>query len=198
MTVHVGTADLIKMHEKRQMHIHQNLDEFAVWINKLRDLKPKYVLDIGTYFFGTAQMMLEFVPSIKLLYTVDHKVLDVDRKSRMEALYPQQLVVLTGSTFSEEIWQRIPSIDAAFIDGDHTFLGKVNDFYRVRRIMWPDGLIGMHDVANTADGGICAETTAGTRMFWEGLSKSYPDQCETIMRDTEPWGQYGIGIFRKI
>jgi hypothetical protein len=112
-------------------------------------------------------------------------------------LYDGRLVSLTGSTYNEEVWQRIPSVDAAFIDGDHTFLGKVNDFYRVRRIMWPGGLIGMHDIANIANNCICADSVSGTRLFWEGLSQSYPDQCESVKLNTEPWGQYGIGIYRK-
>ena len=65
--------ELAEIHQTLDVHIHQNLIEFAAWTNLLRELRPRRWLEIGMYMLGLAERTVAGVPSIDRLVTVDVK-----------------------------------------------------------------------------------------------------------------------------
>lgn len=194
-------SDIVKAHNEYGVHIHQNLYEYRDWINTVIELNPKYYLEIGTYLFGSAQLILEFVPSIELLVTVDA----VDRRKENPNIpfhkYNSRLIYINGNSFNHDTWNLIRSyfkfgIDACFIDGDHSLYGCSNDYVRTSELLRYGGIIGFHDI-NLLPG------NEGSSAFFKALEEFDVDNTKRISythaEDGTPlqWDSYGIGVYKK-
>lgn len=189
---------MVEWHDLERMHIHQNFFEFRNWLLYLEQLQPTTLLEIGTYKWGTAQMVLSAIPSIKKLVTVDI----VDRlaeKPEILAKYGGRLSFVHGDTREPETWARIEcefgnvAIDSAFIDGDHDYRPTMFDFSECTRMVKAGGLVGFHDVHPECG-------AFGSVVVFQELMKEFPNKASMIDCSAEkgPWGNYGIGVYRCI
>ena len=188
---------MVEWHESGKMHVHQNFFEFRDWLLLLEQLQPTTLLEIGTYRWGTAEMTLAAIPSIKRLVTVDI----VDRlaeRPEILAKYGGRLAFVHGDTRQPDMWERVHKefysedmpIDAAFIDGDHDYRPTMFDFSECTRLVKAGGVIGIHDV-NPQCGPL------GSVVVFQELMKEFPNKSHMIDCSAEkgPWDNYGIGTY---
>jgi predicted O-methyltransferase YrrM len=117
--------------------------------------KPlKYVLEIGSFWGGTALLWA------KLVESNDGKVYTIDLLHRPTAVYrntpwEKYVTEIMGDSHSQEvkgkIWKRVPleGFDMLFIDGDHSYWGGKQDFSFFSQTVKPGGVIVLHDILNT-------------------------------------------------
>lgn len=186
---------MVEWHDLGQMHVHQNFFEFREWLLLLEQLQPTTLLEIGTYRWGTAQMTLSAIPSIKRLVTVDI----VDRlaeRPELLAKYGGRLSFVQGDTREQSTWDKIHKaigdepIDAAFIDGDHDYRPTMFDLSECTRLVKKGGVIGIHDV-NPQCGPI-GSVVAFQELLRESPNKAYMIDCSA---EHGPWDNYGIGVY---
>lgn len=186
--------DMVVWHNAKEMHIHQNFYEFREWLRLLQHIKPETLLEIGTYKWGTAQMVLEAVPSIKRLVTVDIVDRLAERPDILEQ-YAGRLDFLQGDTKNASTWDRIAKafegpVDVAFVDGDHDYTATMVDVEHTKKLMKYGGIIGIHDV-----GPSCGNI--GSVVAFKELSQKLPNRTHMIDCSAEkgPWDNYGIGVY---
>lgn len=196
--------DITRLHDEKRVHIHQNLHEFGAWLNLLRTVEPQIYLEIGAFKLGSAQLALETLPTLELLITVDSTDLNDDPVLAGKLRdYQDRLRFVRGNSVDSSTLETVVrllegrSVDALFIDGDHSYNGVLQDYCRYGPLVTPQrGYIGFHDVRME---NMPADTSAGhlgTQSFWEGLSRNYPSRCQLLEADPGPWGNYGIGVYR--
>jgi cephalosporin hydroxylase len=191
--------EMVRWHDARHMHVHQNFFEFCGWLNEIECIQPRYMIEIGTYQFGTAQMTLEALPSIERLITVDTVDRWNEHLAKLEP-YGDRLQFVQGDSRSLATRERVARLlrghaaDGLFIDGDHSYLGVMNDFIVYSALVRPGGLIGFHDCLLVGIG--TGPGQLGSEVFWEGLCRCYPQRTKLVQADPGPWGNYGLGIFR--
>jgi SAM-dependent methyltransferase len=121
------------------------------------------VLEIGT---GLGVSTKEIAKRAKSVYTVD-----IDRwvKKNVEPDLPDNVY------FFDNIEKVLPILDAAFIDGLHSFNQCTADIQDARRIVKPDGLFIFHDMKMpevfraVMGSGLevsCIDTYAGMALGW--------------------------------
>lgn len=187
---------LAEWHDAERMHVHQNFFEFRDWLKLLQQLQPTTLLEIGTYKWGTAQMALSAIPSIKKLVTVDIENRLAERPEIL-AKYGGRLAFVCGDTQQSATWEKIDaelggeSVDIAFIDGNHDYRPTMFDFSECTRLVRAGGLIGIHDV-NPECGPI------GSVVAFRELMQEFPNKAHMIDCSAEkgPWDNYGIGVYR--
>ena len=199
--------DLVVLHHKFDAHIHQNLFEFAAWINLLRELRPKCGLEIGTFMLGTAECTVENVPSIERLVTIDvENRRGPEELERRLARLGGRVLFRQGDSKSPEIVQAVRELtdgklDFASIDGDHSYDQVSAEFSLYEPMVRSGGLIGLHDVLAepswSEDRTMVVNPTPGIREFWQALATTYPSRCSVICVPPGPWGNYRIGVYAK-
>ena len=145
--------DMAQWHSQKNMLLHQNFFEFCAWLNVLEELQPKVGLEIGTYFFGSAMMMLEALPSLEMLITIDlvNRMADPVNIARVAPYKDRIHFMLADSTRKEAKGDILDvlggrPLDFAFIDGDHSYFGVSADFRNLDGLVKSGGVIGLHDV----------------------------------------------------
>lgn len=203
----ISLADLTRLHDDKQVHVHQNLDEFRAWLNLLRPTEPQVYLEIGAFRLGSAQLALESLPTLELLVTIDTTDLRQDPVLEQKLHeYEDRLRFVHGHSASPAtfgIVERLVAgrrVDALFIDGDHSYNGVLQDYCRYSPLVKPGrGHVGFHDVRmENMPEGASDVGHLGTQSFWEGLSTNYPSRCQLLEADPGPWGNYGIGVYRVV
>jgi hypothetical protein len=184
-------TDLEKLQNQEDILVEQNLHEFAEWLNHLSEIKPKLGLEIGTFRFGSAELMLNIFPNLELasmdklsLFTEKDHATSKTYKGRV-AKYGGQLSFLRGASqninqvrkFMDWIGDR--RLDFLFIDGTTQYDGALRDFYTYRSWVRPGGYIAVK--------GVYKEN--GIKKLWTELKMPQP-----VKQDPGPWGNYGIGV----
>lgn len=133
-----------------------------LWVDIFRRLSAKSVLELGVWKGAFAEHILTRCPAICRYYMIDpwkrlecwNKPSNVNQQA-FDAIYAeamartdfaaQRRIVLRGTTV--ETIDQIPdgSLDAAYIDGDHTLHGIVIDLIRTYPKVRPGGIIGGDD-----------------------------------------------------
>jgi cephalosporin hydroxylase len=183
--------------------MYQHLEEINALGRLLCRHDVRRVLEIGMHRGGTAAMFAELAPD--LVVSVDKhdgewggigEASANDRDAGLARDYPHWRVVRGDShdpatlAAVRDLMEGIP-FDFLFIDGDHSHAGVRADFLDYRGLVRPGGLIGFHDVADTAEhrrvgcevDRLWAELRAGKHGFYA---------CEDLTVPGLPWG--GIGV----
>lgn len=199
--------EIARIHGEFDCHIHQNLFEFAAWLNLLKELRPKRGLEIGTFMLGTAECTVETVPSIERLVTID-----VQNRRGPEELGRRLLrlggrvVFCEGESVSPKIVESVRGLvggklDFAFIDGDHSYQSVSAEFSIYEPMVRSGGLMGFHDILAEPNWNdthtVELQPVPGVREFWQELAMKHPSRCSVICVPPGPWGNYRIGIYAK-
>jgi predicted O-methyltransferase YrrM len=89
-------------------------------------------------------------------------------------------------------------LDFLFIDGDHSYEGVRQDFESYSRLVRKGGLIGLHDISASPDGGPMIDTDGSlleggdVPRYWASISQRYPSS--EFIGTTQ--GCFGIGLLQ--
>jgi predicted O-methyltransferase YrrM len=133
-----------------------NPGELETLISLIASVEPKGVIEFGINTGRTAQAILEYVPGIEIYIGVDVPMGYVTEKQVQRGEVPivagelvlgdprVNLMVLQNG--SRDIGPgKLPQVDAAFIDGDHSRAGVENDTRLALAHVRPGGIIIWHD-----------------------------------------------------
>lgn len=176
--------------------------EICAMLDRLRDLRPATILEIGTANGGTLFMYTRIAHPHATIIS-----LDLPGGSfgggypawrsplyRRFALPGQQIILLRGNSHArhirDEVERRLAgrSLDFLFIDGDHTYDGVKSDFEQYSPLVRASGLIGFHDIHPSDD-----DSTEVSR-YWVDFAAAH--RTESLISNRSQCG-YGIGLYTK-
>ncbi|MDA1193293.1 MAG: class I SAM-dependent methyltransferase [Candidatus Poribacteria bacterium] len=178
--------------------------EFVPALQRIADLRPKRVIEIGTGWGGSMFSWAQVADPTARLVTIDlpwgpgSLVVPTDYYPRFQQFkHADQTVkcILADSDSDEALkyaleWVDGDSVDFLFIDGDHSYEGVRSDYERYHGLVRPGGLIMFHDVF-TPDGGEYPEGL-GVAKFWNEIRSGF--EHEEFMLDQNIGVPLGIGI----
>lgn len=155
------------------------------------DLKPKAILEIGTYKGGT-------LFTFARLAAPDATIISLDQWP-VTRLHPtifrwfcrneQRVHTIYGDSKSLDTLARVrallPMLDFLFIDGDHGYDGVRSDFEMYAPLVRKGGIIAFHDIASVRLAG------CDVPKLWAEIKPLYR-HTEIIEDATREWG--GIGV----
>lgn len=158
-------------------------------------LKPKRILEIGTFRGGT----LFIWTSLAEQKVVSCDLQDMSLQQELYTRFPApnsdcEVVLLSGDSHTPEFKARVEAklggkqVDFLFIDGDHTEQGVEADYRDYHHLVRPGGLIAFHDIIESQP----VESNQ-VYYFWKRLK----EEAETVelVNDQEQCG-YGIGVVK--
>ena len=176
--------------------------EICALLDRVRPVRPKIVLEIGTANGGTLFMFTRVAAP-------DAIVISIDLPGgafgggyprwraplyRRFALPGQSIHLLRGNSRSQGIIDRLQrmlghrAIDFLFIDGDHSYEGVKKDHQAYAKFVRRGGIIAFHDVAPHSD------RECQVSRYWSELAAER-SSCETLIESPDQgWG--GIGLYR--
>jgi predicted O-methyltransferase YrrM len=181
----------------RPLQIRSEFERFAALV---ADLRPKALLEIGTFFGGTLFVLSRLSDPEATIISVDlpggkfgggYKFLRIP----IYKCFPrgrQRLHLIRGDSHEFETQARVKAIlgnqklDLLFIDGDHTYDGVKHDFHLYAPLVRKGGVVAFHDIAEHP-----RDTGCEVSRFWNETKQQYP--YEEIVEDRNQ-GWAGIGI----
>jgi predicted O-methyltransferase YrrM len=137
--------------------------EFIELVLAYKALKPKYVVEIGTWHGGSLWFWLRYAAPEAQIVSVDMgpehwrpAEPDFDASIWQDWIRPSNdLHVIKGDSKSPEVVDQVksicPHIDFLFIDGDHSYEGSRADFESYGPLVRPGGVIAFHDLIPPKD-----------------------------------------------
>ena len=136
------------------MYIQQHAKEFATTLEFFIENYPSfsYALDIGLAAGGSARMFRKYIKCENSLFIDDgqhDRYAHWPRIKKLTELDTNILLDYYGNSHQPPAREALApfkgKIDFAFIDGDHSFVGMLQDFQMVSEITTPDALVMFHD-----------------------------------------------------
>jgi len=173
--------------------------EIVQLMDRVRDLSPKVVLEIGTHWGGTLLFWTHVSAKDALIISCDLPGGDFGggySEARVPlykgfALKGQTMELIRADSHSPDTLAKIHSIlgdrsvDFLFIDGDHTYDGVKADFEMYSGLVRPGGIIALHDIASSYD-------RTEVERFWKEVKVGRESEEFILGSD----GLYGIGMLR--
>jgi predicted O-methyltransferase YrrM len=178
----------------------QNPKEIQRLMEKMQELKPKTILEIGTARGGTLFLFCQAAPETAEIVSLD---LPYGKNGggfpkwkepvyQLFARSGQRLTLLRANSHLEESRKRVEhavsgkKFDFILIDADHSYDGVKRDFDLYSPLLSERGIVVLHDILpNRFDPEI------DVHRFWRDVSAAH--QCEEIIDDYQQ-GCLGIGI----
>ena len=179
--------------------------EFIPLLGMVANLKPKVVLEIGTYRGGTLYCWTRLASDDATLISLDLPGggfgggYGEDAIPKFQSwLKPRQsLVCLRQDSHAQESLIAAKNalggrtVDLLFIDGDHTYEGVRQDFEMYSPLVRPGGLIVFHDIVVSPPHPDCR-----VYQYWNEVKTRYRSK-ELIDRDGfDIWGGLGVVVQR--
>jgi cephalosporin hydroxylase len=166
--------------------------EIESTINLIAETQPRVLCEIGTFDGGTSLLFNRFLPSLQFMLCID---LYVKNKAYLKLLNPpkRSLYFFDMPSYTDSAVSKVRKrlkgrmIDVLFIDGDHRYEGVKSDFVHYRSLVRDGGMILLHDIKESGDGG--RAWAGGVPKFWKELASIYPHQEFVNSPD-----QHGFGI----
>lgn len=167
--------------------------EWIEFIKFLKKVKPKKIIEIGTYRGGSAYTFSLFAD---LLICIDNSTYFKPKKRKLVG-ENTRLFFINKSSKNPRVINKIKKIltsydqqvDLLFIDGAHTYRGAKKDFTRYSAFVKPGGYIVLHDIKKST---YHIQLGCLVYQLWEELKTKYPEHQEIIL--ARKWG--GIGIIK--
>ncbi len=169
--------------------------EILSLVEKVSEIKPKTILEIGTCNGGTLFLWSNLAS--KKVITCD-LIIHKHRKELYSRFPPPDskcvVVPLEGDSHDLQFRKRVENepngsqVDFLFIDGDHSEQGVEADYNNYKGLVRPGGLIAFHDIVKN-------QPVAGNQVyyFWQRLKQV--EQVEEFVSDHKQCG-YGIGLVK--
>lgn len=152
--------------------IQQDKEELWQLVEKLLEIKPQKMLEIGNACGGTTLVWQALVPEV---YSLDIKPIE----GHIPPTYFPDVNFLVGDAHAPatlEMTKEYAPFDCIFIDGDHSTEGVKQDFEMYAPLVRKGGIVGFHDYNH-----------GPVRTFLDTMR----DQLEILPRD-----YYGIALYR--
>ncbi len=181
----------------------QKRSEFTALMARTAALRPRVVVEIGSYAGGTAFLLSRVAAPDATLVLVD----DQYSAARQDALRKlgmpgQRIVCLKADSHHAATVERVREaaggtpIDVLFIDGDHRYDGVAADFGQYSPLVRPGGLIAFHDIvldsAQREGSATGMGDAGGVPRFWREVMQEHPDAEEIVENPTQDG--CGIGV----
>lgn len=178
-------------------------EELTELLNILIDVKPKYVLEIGTSKGGTLFLLARVSSS-------DAQIISVDLpQGQFGCGYPewkiplyqsfatqnQKLSLIRNDSHAQSTLDSVKKIlrgaklDFLLIDGDHTYSGVKKDYEMYHSLVRKGGLIALHDICVHPP-----ESGCKVDQFWNEIKTKR--NCRELIKDIHQ-GTCGIGLIQK-
>lgn len=171
--------------------------DLKVLLPLVKDLKPKNILEIGTWRGYSVELWYNaFKPKKLITIESDPETLILlnERKAKQEFAYMDPSPTLIGLDSHSEravacVYRELGEelLDFLFIDGDHSYEGVKKDYEMYSPLVRRGGIIAFHDVFYHAD------NTEEADIFWRELknNKVHVDIKESL-------NSTGIGVLYKL
>jgi predicted O-methyltransferase YrrM len=179
----------------------QRRSEIRALLERLAELRPRKIVEIGTARGGTLFLLTRVAASDATVVSVDLPGGEFGggyarRRGllyRQFARRRQRLRLILGDSGAPSTVARVKetvggSVDFLFIDGDHRYDGVRRDFESYAPLVRPGGLIAIHDIVPGP-----VEAVGDVPRFWREIRG--PDSDEIVERWDQ--GGYGIGLLRR-
>lgn len=176
----------------------QHEGELQEFLKIYKEVQPKNIMEIGTFYGGTLWFFIKNNPEIKKIIVLDMPISATDERfgemmvgrAQWNDWIPQNVKFnnYAGNSHDNQLIHNIKNehadndIDMLHIDGDHTYEGVRADYYNFKDMVRIGGMIIFHDVVGETD----------VAKFWNELVSEYPEECKTISHE----GGAGIGILK--
>ena len=157
----------------------QSTEEILWLLDRVRELRPRVVLEIGTDEGGTLFLWTRVAAPDAVIVAVDKRPL-----GRIGRLSPYALARRGFARASQRVELLLPrdshsqdtvdevrrvvseaSVDFLFIDGDHTYYGVKHDFELYSPLVRNGGLVAIHDIASPV--------VPGVARFWSEIAATH-------------------------
>lgn len=146
--------------------------EFVLLLDRVRELQPRVIVEIGTVFGGTLLSYLTVAPDDAMAVSIDlpggkfgggyskarAKLFRSFAPGRVHCLRMDSHSPATAEALNQVLAGR--AVDFLFIDGDHSYAGVKQDFEMYSPLVRPGGLIAFHDVARN-------DEDTQVKVFWD-------------------------------
>jgi len=166
------SQDGIERSNRSRGFIQQDKEELWQLVEKLLEIKPQKMLEIGNACGGTTLIWQALVPEV---YSLDIKPIE----GHIPVNYFPDVKFLVGDTHLQETFDAVKAyapFDCLFIDGDHSTEGVKMDFEMYSPLVRKEGIVGFHDYNH-----------GPVRTFLDTML----DSLEILPRD-----YYGIALYR--
>lgn len=142
----------------------QNPEELYWLVDKVEQINPSVILEIGTEFGGTFKFWEEIIPPSGILIG-----LDLNHRIRWNINNSTKTIhLITGNSIEWKTIKEVTNIlsthnniiDFVFIDGGHDEQTVTNDYNIYKNFVKTCGLIGFHDINDNI----------GVKQFWDKLN----------------------------
>jgi cephalosporin hydroxylase len=178
----------------------QNRTEMKRFLERVRDLRPERVVEIGTARGGTLFLLSCVSSQTASLVSIDLPAgpFGGGYPAWKGGLYRrmvgprQNLRLLRGDSHSNAMLERAQtalggqSVDVLFIDADHSYAGAESDFLRYRGLVREGGLVVFHDIVESR-----FDKDVTVAPLWRELAGRF-ETSEII--ESPDQGQFGIGV----
>jgi predicted O-methyltransferase YrrM len=178
----------------------QNRSEIARLVERVRELRPERVIEIGTARGGTLFLLSCAASQTATLVSIDLPAgpFGGGYPAWKGRLYKrlmgrkQRLVLIRGNSHDNRILDQAMDavgekpVDLLFIDGDHSYGGAKADFLRYSRHVREGGLIVFHDIIESA-----YDKAINVAPLWTEIRSRY-DTTEIV--ESYKQAQFGIGV----
>jgi predicted O-methyltransferase YrrM len=169
----------------------------------LKDLKPKYLMEIGTFMGGTLFLFCQVADPNAVIISVDLPY------GRFGGGYPkwriplyksfvksnQKLYLFRLNSHDPKTFKLVQNtlnnqlLDFLFIDGDHSYEGVKLDFEMYSPLVRRGGIIAFHDIVPGPE-----KHVGGVPIFWNEIKNQF--KTLEIVKDWNR-GKAGIGVIFK-
>jgi len=186
--------------EDQPVYAWQKEAEILALLERLRELRPRRILEIGTAAGGTLLLLACVATPDAHLFSIDFPEghFGGGYNPLRSLLYRsfardrQRIVPIRADSHSPATRKRLAAalagepLDFLFIDGDHSAAGVLRDFEDYAPLVRPGGLIALHDIRRDEKG-----WSGDVHRVWPDLAAKY-DGVE-LVDEAGPSG-YGIGL----
>lgn len=169
--------------------------EIAQLARAVKELRPKTILEIGTWRGGTLLLW----SSLASERVISCDIEDMRSRAPLYQAFPPpgsrcQVMLLSGDSHDPAFRRRVAEelagrmVDFLFIDGDHTEAGVTADYYGYRKFVRPGGIIALHDIVERQPSPTNQVYHLWKRIKQEAITQEFVD-------DSRQCG-YGIGVVR--
>ncbi len=180
-------------------------EEIKDLLDILMELRPRFILEIGTAQGGTLLLLTKVASDNALIVSIDlpggpfgggYPAL---RKLvyRAWATKGQRIALIRGDSHDFKTLEKVKRVlkdaklDFLFIDGDHSYEGVKKDFELYAPLVREDGIIALHDIVAGP-----VECVGGVPEFWKEIKSKLTKDGFVVKEIVKNWnrGGYGIGV----
>lgn len=178
--------------------------EIETLYNRVKDINPKVICEVGTYRGGTLYLWCKIANENAEIFSLDLEGgLDNAFSKNRRKLYSkfikssQKLSFIVGDSHSKETALILDKklagkqIDFLFIDGDHSYKGAKQDFENYLPFVRKGGIIAFHDILPRPD-----FDNIEVDKLWNEVKGNFKHE-EIINKEGEFANFIGIGILYK-